>query len=357
MQDYRVELDSYSGPLDLLLYLVRRHEIDLHNIPIAKLTEQYIEYLQLIQRIDVDLAGEFLVMAATLLEIKSALLLPRPTEDASGTEPQADPLDPRHELVQQLLAYKRFKDAAAELTDRRHEWAGRYACHPVKPPRTNGSQATDDDGDPNDAQTIEIDLEDANVLDLCQAFVRVIESVGQTPALHEVIYDDTPVALHAEDILDRLGRDGPMSLQEIFTGRESRSEKIGLLLAMLEMVRQSKITFNQDDEEGRIRLQLRPTDQHRQLTDDSRESTAASKAQSQQDPYEWPSEEARLAAQRRAQRHAQHLAKQSESKPPGPEEPSTGQIVTRVDNQNATPPTAGANQTARDIAQDSSHDG
>jgi len=335
MQDYRVELDSYSGPLDLLLYLVRRHEIDLHNIPIAKLTEQYIEHLQLIQRIDVDMAGEFLVMAATLLEIKSALLLPRPTEDASGTEAQANPLDPRHELVQQLLAYKRFKDAAAELTDRRQEWAGRYACHPVKPLRIDASQTVDDDGDPNGAQMIQIDLEDANVLDLCQAFVRVIESVGQTPALHEVIYDDTPVALHAEDILDRLERDGPMSLQDIFTGRESRSEKIGLLLAMLELVRQSKITFTQNEEEGRIGLQRRAADQPDHTNGDNPPSPAASDAQPQQDPYEWPSEEARLTAQRRVQRHGA----QPDSKPHRPDKPPTGQIVTRVDNENTTRPT------------------
>ena len=90
MHDYRVELDAYSGPLDLLLYLVRRHEIDLHNIPIARLTQQYIEYLKLIQHIDVELASEFLVMAATLLEIKSAMLLPRPVEDADAQEPKAD---------------------------------------------------------------------------------------------------------------------------------------------------------------------------------------------------------------------------------------------------------------------------
>ena len=251
MADYRVELDSYSGPLDLLMYLVRRHEIDLNNIPIAKLTEQYLEHLKLIQHIDVELVGEFLVMAATLLEIKSAMLLPR-GQDVSGEPDTSDVLhasDPRTELVQQLLAYKRFKDAAGELEQRRQQWALHYPFQPLRPDHATLGES---------AQLLEFDLEDANVLDLCEAYGRVLESVGRNRSiLHEVLYDDTPIALHAEDIVDRLNREGPMSLQEMFVGRTNRGEKIGLFLATLELVRQSKIRFVQDSIDHQIQLTLR----------------------------------------------------------------------------------------------------
>src|SRR2546422_2507069 len=105
--DYQVELESFRGPLDLLLFLVKRNEVDIRDIPIARIAEQFQEYLNVLQLIDVEGAGEFLVMAATLLEIKSRMLLPRPEEQAE------DEGDPRHELVRQLLEYKKFKDAAA----------------------------------------------------------------------------------------------------------------------------------------------------------------------------------------------------------------------------------------------------
>ncbi len=255
MQDYRVELDAYSGPLDLLLYLVRRHEIDLHNIPIAKLTEQYLEHLRMIQQIDVELASEFLVMAATLLEIKSAMLLP-PTASDSGNQNATDTeqqLDPRYALVRQLLAYKQFKDAATALERRRKDWEMRYPVQPADSAHEDPC-AHQPDGT---AQQIEIDLQDANVMDLCTAYARVIESVGPPrAALHEVVYDDTPIALHAEDIVDRLQREGAMSLQDIFVGRSTRSEKIGLFLATLELVRQRKIQLIQDQVDHQIHLAL-----------------------------------------------------------------------------------------------------
>jgi len=134
MTDYRVELEAYSGPMDLLLYLVRKHEIDLNDIPIAKLTEQYMAHLERLREMDFELAGEFLVMAATLLEIKSQMLTPQPTAEGEQAEGSADnalsSLDPRYELVQQLLAYKRFKDLAGELESRQHEWARRFAHLP-----------------------------------------------------------------------------------------------------------------------------------------------------------------------------------------------------------------------------------
>jgi len=109
LSDYRVQLDIYAGPLDLLLYLVRKEEVDIYDIPIAQITDQYVQTIEILKDLDIEVAGEFLVMAATLMEIKSAMLLPR-------VEPESleagDTGDPRAELVRQLLEYKKFKDAA-----------------------------------------------------------------------------------------------------------------------------------------------------------------------------------------------------------------------------------------------------
>jgi segregation and condensation protein A len=113
LDDYRVRLDAYNGPMDLLLYLIRKDEVDIYDIPIARIAEQYQQYLELLQALDVNLAGEFLVLAATLMEIKSRMLLPHPPPLAEGEEE-----DPRMELVRELLEYKRFRDAAEGLKER-----------------------------------------------------------------------------------------------------------------------------------------------------------------------------------------------------------------------------------------------
>lgn len=293
-EEYRVQLDCYSGPLDLLLFLVRRHEIDLQDIPIAELTDQYLRHLELIKQIDVDLAGQFLVMAATLLEIKSVMLLPSPEAGDPEESVTVETLDPRHELVQQLLAYKRFKDAAMALDDRRRHWGARFA-------RQGGSVVSDGQFEPINngvALPVEIDLEDVDVLDLCEAFARILETIG-TQSSHEVTYDDTPIALHADDIVDRLGRDGTMTLQTIFVGRQSRSEMIGLFLAMLELVRLKKIHVIQDDSEAPIRLELR-TDQDEPDGDGATHHDWRD-PQTGQVQYEWPSEAVRMRVERRGQ--------------------------------------------------------
>src|SRR5215469_10987470 len=130
--DYLVDIDTFRGPLDLLLYLVKRDEVDIRDIPIARVTEQFQEYLDALQLIDVEGAGDFLVMAATLLEIKSKQLLPRPEESA---EPEDDP---RLELVKQLVQYKKFKDAAALLEARAEEQSQRLPRQPVALPTNAG---------------------------------------------------------------------------------------------------------------------------------------------------------------------------------------------------------------------------
>ena len=310
--DYRVELEAYSGPLDLLLYLVKRHEIDLHDIPIARLTEQYLEHVRRIKAMDVNLAGEFLVMAATLLEIKSQMIIPAapPAEGAQGEtgdeasvdESGLNALDPRYELVQQLLAYKRFKDAAGGLEDRWDDWRARYAARPKQ-------AATD--GTPDEAAPVEIDLDDASVMDLCEAFARMLDSIGQRRD-HQVTYDDTPIELHAADIVDRLERESAqdgMTLQTFFAGRTHRGELIGLFLATLELVKQRRIRVVQDKVAGEIRLALVPPEEQRALIDREDHATDWRDPQTGQVQYDWPDPEAKARSEARARRRGERLAK------------------------------------------------
>jgi segregation and condensation protein A len=235
MSDYRVNLDIYNGPLDLLLYLIRRDEVDIYDIPIAAITEQYVKFVDVLKDVDPNLAGEFLVMAATLLELKTRMLLPTPPEDAG--EPGALGGDPRTELVRQLLQYKAFKDAAGDLAQAAADHALRFPRHPA---------FADDEA--------AVDLDEVQVWDLLDAFSRLMASIGKGTIQHEVIYDDTPVELHAEDIMDRLKREGPMTFTKIFEGRTARGEIVGLFLALLELVRQKKILAVQDSNFGTINI-------------------------------------------------------------------------------------------------------
>ncbi len=223
--DYRVQLDIYNGPLDLLLYLIRREEVDIYDIPIVKITEQYTGYVDVLREIDPNAAGEFLVLASMLMEIKSRMLLPRPP-----AESEEEFVDPRLELVRQLLEYKRFKDAAHELRAAAEEHALRFARQP---------QPLDPEGERD------IEMDSLHLWDLVEAFREVMAKIGRF-APHEVHYDDTPVALHAADVVDRLEREGgSMEFIEIFEGR-TRSECIGLFLALLELVRQRRVRAEQD---------------------------------------------------------------------------------------------------------------
>jgi len=240
MNDYRVNLDVYNGPLDLLLYLIRREEVDIYDIPIARVTEQYVGYVQMLHGMDPNLAGEFLVMAATLMEIKTRMLLPTPPpEEGEASDLE---IDPRAELVRQLLEYKAFKDAAGDLRDAAETQSQRFPRRPAMP-----------ENDPK-----ELDLEDVQIWDLLEAFNGILEAIGADKPTHQVIYDDTPIELHAEDILDRLAREGAMTFRRIFEGRTARNEVLGLFLAVLELVRLKKILARQDSNFGEICIDLNP---------------------------------------------------------------------------------------------------
>jgi segregation and condensation protein A len=240
--EYRVQLDVYNGPLDLLLYLIRRDELDITDIPIARITDSYISYINMLrelskdQGLDINVAGDFLVMAATLMEAKSAMLLPKPPPEPGAQPTAAEELaDPRYELVQKLLEYKRFKDAAMELEQRQATHGRRFARYPAS------RDKIDDEPPP-------VDLDEVQVWDLLAAFTRLMSEVGQRkPRYHEVIYDDTPIDLHAADIADRVRRERRLSLRQLMEGRRSRSEMIGLFLALLELIREKKVIVRDDE--------------------------------------------------------------------------------------------------------------
>jgi len=239
-EEYRVNLDIYNGPLDLLLYLIRRDELDIYDIPISHIADQYMQYVDVIRTLDPNLAGEFLVMAATLMEIKTRMLLPTPPPEADSEE--TDAFDPRGDLVRQLLEYKAFKDAAGDLRTSADEQAMSYPRRPAKPDHTD----------------TDIDIDSVQVWDLMAAFSRVLAEIGQAGRIHEVIYDDTPIELHEEDILDLLNRHCRVTFSDIFRGRKSRGELVGLFLAVLQLVAQREVLVSQDIIFGEIVLELNP---------------------------------------------------------------------------------------------------
>ena len=250
--DYTVRLSNFEGPLDLLLHLIRTAEVDIHDIPIAQVTEAYltaISQLDSEKDLDIDFAGEFLVMAATLVELKSRTLAPRPegADDASGEDEEA--ADPRHELVTQLLAYQRFRSAAGALEDRRREFHNRWEVR-LRPSTETPAQDVPEE--------IELDLDDVHSGDLMVAFERIMSAIDMTRlGDHEVEYDDTPISLHQEDIIDRLTRreNRRLTLEETLEGRP-RAEMLGLFLAILELARQRRIRVAQEGV-GTIQLELR----------------------------------------------------------------------------------------------------
>ena len=242
MADYKVKLDIYSGPLDLLLYLIRRDEVDIYDIPIASITAQYLEYVELIKVINIDKASEFMVLAASLMEVKSAMLIPR-HEAAQGEEGQEDLTDPRLELVHQLLEYKKYKDAGGELGQKGREQSLRF-------PRTLANLNRLQEEEKREQQ--EYDLEGLQIWDLFEAFNQLMKATFAGQVGHEVVHDYTPIDLYEADILDRAQQQKPLSVQEAFSVCKTRSEMGGMFLALLELMRQRLVRIEQEELFGTI---------------------------------------------------------------------------------------------------------
>ena len=248
---YNVELDAYQGPLDLLLYLIRKAEVDIYNIPIADITSQYLSYLDLMRGINITVAGEFVLMAATLIEIKSRMLLPREQFEEIKEEEE----DPRMQLVRQLLEYKRFKDTARLLDGAQDEQLMRF---PRPALDRDAAAPSDSDGDM---------FEGVSLWDLLTAFSKVLKETRLNEP--RVIYEkDKPLRYFMLMVLEALRDQGRLQFRELFVNLADRMEVIGVFLAILELARLKRIKAEQAKDFGEIYLYLGEDDPQLELPDD-----------------------------------------------------------------------------------------
>lgn len=233
--EYKVKLDVFEGPLDLLLYLIKRDEVDIYEISIERITKQYLEYMEAFQLLNIDLAGEFIVMAANLLYIKSRTLLP---VDQQMAEEDAEEDDPRWELIRQLIEYKKFKEAAGRLRDLEAEQENLYARVPVLPEL------------PTDENLL---VEEVGIFDLIRAFQRVLKR--RTPKqedLREIFGENFSVADKIEYVLRVIENGVSLKFEEMFPEQASRAEIVVTFLALLELIRMKQLRVRQDGQFGEI---------------------------------------------------------------------------------------------------------
>jgi len=232
VKDFRVDLSMFRGPLDLLLYLVRKHELEIADIPIAEITDQYLQYLAVLEQLDVDAVGDFLAVASMLIEIKSQQALPHCDE----VEEEVD--DPRRELVRRLLEYKQYRDAASILEERGRSWQEHY-------PRL------ETDLPPERRRADDEPIQEVELWDLVSAFGRIMrESVAAGPS--SIVYDDTPIRVFMARILERLQQAGRLGFRALFRREMHKSTLIGIFLAVLELVRHRHVRIEQNALFGEI---------------------------------------------------------------------------------------------------------
>lgn len=231
--NYQVKLEVFEGPFDLLLHLIERNQLNIYDIPIALVTDQFLAYIRTMQLLNLTVAGEFLVVAATLMQIKARLLLPKPPppEDPEAEEAEED--DPRKELIDSLLLYKQFKDAAAELRQREEEWGRCY-------PRTGGEFpdqvfATRDDIPGN-----------ISVWDLIEAFHQVLQSHEPRPELKGMPKEESSVRDRMHEIEHRLQTEGRLVFSRLFHGVVTKKGLITTFLALLELIRLRRVRVMQE---------------------------------------------------------------------------------------------------------------
>ncbi len=220
---YQVRLASFEGPLDLLLHLIKRDEIDIFDIPIARLTQEYLSEIRIMELLDLEVAGEFLVMAATLLRIKARMLLPRPEDEEAAEEE-----DPRDELVQRLLEYREFKRGAEDFAER-EEWRRTLFARAVPPGET----------------IVEEELvRNATLFDLVRTYREVLE---RTPRLDsfEVILDEITLEDKIAEIVARLEAIARIGFRDLLEAQARRVEVIITFIALLELARLGKVSLIQ----------------------------------------------------------------------------------------------------------------
>jgi len=233
--DYKVKLEIFEGPLDLLLYLIKRDELDIYDISIERITRQYLEYLQAFKELNIDVAGEFIVMAANLLYIKSRSLLP---VDQQPPEEEAEEDDPRWELIRQLIEYKKFKEAAAQLHDRALEQENIFVRSGI---------STSESVRP-------LLLGEVGIFQLINAFQNVIKRVEARDELQQIFGENYTVSDKIEVILARVSEGGTLKFSELFAEMASRVEIVVTFLALLELIRLKQVRAIQPGQFGEIEI-------------------------------------------------------------------------------------------------------
>jgi segregation and condensation protein A len=240
---YRVSLPMFEGPLDLLLHLVQKHELDILNIPIAFITEKYVEYIQLLDELNIDLASEYLVMAATLVHIKSRMLLPNAPDDDSADGSEDGEADPRAELVRRLLEYQKYKLAAEQLGER--SLLGRDVFGRGSSDEVAGGEAP---------------LEGIASFKLLDAFQSVLERTQHTRE-HQIDFERFSLSEKISELSDLLRQSGRLVFHEIFGEHAGRAELIITFLALLEMTRLRLTRLSQDGPLQPIYIELTVQDE------------------------------------------------------------------------------------------------
>ena len=238
--DYKVKLEIFEGPLDLLLYLIKRDELDIYDISLERITKQYLEYLQAFKELNIEVAGEFVVMAANLIYLKSRSLLP---VDQQPPEEDVEEDDPRWDLIRQLIEYKKFKEAAAQLQQRQLEQELIFVREP------NGI-------DP--VAVAPLRLGEVGVFQLINAFQAVIKRVDAREDLREIFGEHYTVSDKIEWILERMSDGVPLRFSELFARMASRVEIVVTFLALLELVRLRQINATQENPFDEIQLTAAP---------------------------------------------------------------------------------------------------
>jgi segregation and condensation protein A len=228
--DYRIKLPAFEGPLDLLLFLIRKSELDIYDIPIEAVTRQYIDVLHSMQQLDLEIAGEFFVMAASLMEIKSRMLLPK-GHAAVADDADDDAMDPRWELVHQLLQYKKFKEAAGGL-------AALAQFEQDKLPRRVVEQSVSDDDRP---------LKPVDRIELWNAFNIVLRRLAEKLVVGEIRDEQVTVSDQMESLLQRLQTTKSFVFSDLFPNRTTLRVLVATFLAVLELTRLRKLAIRQDD--------------------------------------------------------------------------------------------------------------
>jgi segregation and condensation protein A len=243
MSEYTVKFEVFEGPLDLLLYLIRKEEVDIYEVNLTRLASQFIEYLDVMRMLDLDIAGEFLVMASTLMYIKSRELLPRDLQVAP--EEDEDEADPRWELIRQLVEYKKFKDAAAQMQRLELETENTYPRLPGKPAFMQLEEPA--------PQKL-----DVSIFDLVNAVNAILKRVNKREDLREIFEDKWTVSEKIEQLIELTDSRPLVSFLDLFTQAESKTEVVCIFLALLELIRMKRLVCVQSDHFGEIEIRLNP---------------------------------------------------------------------------------------------------